>query len=124
MQSTVCNIPPATQKLLKQLPALRHEIYDLLVAIKNWTDWYELSSSNSNGDPGYIDVTIGLTFGEDCISWNYQTGDNSFTGGAYGHPEWFTTALSRRSNCKEIAKDVISDITNRIHELASYTGDN
>ncbi|MFN9912903.1 MAG: hypothetical protein ACK53L_09975, partial [Pirellulaceae bacterium] len=54
------------------------------------------------------------------ITWNYQTGDNSFTGGAYGHPEWFTTSIMSRSNCKEIVDDLISEIEGRISELASY----
>lgn len=124
MQSTVCDTSPAVQKLLKQLPSLRQELYGLLVAIKKSADWPDFSGSSTNDEPSYIDVTIGCTFGEECITWSYQTGDNSFTGGAYGHPEWFTAALLRRSNCREISKNMISEIEERIHELASYAGGN
>jgi hypothetical protein len=125
MQSTACDISPAVRKLLKQLPGLRQELYSLLVAIKRDADWYNLRRDFRKADPGdstpYVDVTIGCTFNfaEGCITWNYQTGDNSFTGGAYGHPEWFTTSIFGRSNCNDIAKDLIEEIEGRIHELQS-----
>ena len=129
MQSTVCDTSPAVQKLLKQLPSLRQELYSLLVAIKKDTDWYTLRQEvlefGPSTDPTpYVEVTIGCTFNfaEGWISWGFQTGDNSFTGGAYGHPEWFSTSLFTRSNCKDIAKDLIEEIEGRIHELQSIQG--
>jgi hypothetical protein len=114
------------QKLLKQLPSLRQELYSLLVAIKKDADWHTLRRyfrwSDSSYSTPYVDVTIGCTFdfAEGCISWSFQTGDNSFTGGAYGHPEWFTTSVLRRANCKDLAKDLIEEIEGRIHELQPY----
>jgi len=129
MQSTVCDTSPAVQKLLKQLPGLRQELYSLLVAIKKDTDWYTLRQEvlefGPSTDPTpYVEVTIGCTFNfaEGWINWGFQTGDNSFTGGAYGHPEWFNTSLFTRSNCKDIAKDLIEEIEGRIHELQSIQG--
>ena len=129
MQSTVCDTSPAVQKLLKQLPSLRQELYSLLVAIKKDTDWYTLRQEvlefGPSTDPTpYVEVTIGCTFNfaEGWINWGFQTGDNSFTGGAYGHPEWFNTSLFTRSNCKDIAKDLIEEIEGRIHELQSIQG--
>lgn len=104
---------PATANLVKQLPSLRREIHDLLVFIK------QAQRSELKGE-AYVDVTIGCTFSDDGISWNYQTGDNSFTGGAYGHAEWFTTSVMKRSNCLDLAKDVVSEIEGRIYELASF----
>lgn len=126
MQSTVCGVSPAAQKLLKQLPSLKQELYSLLVAIKRDADWHTLRRhfrwSDSSCSTPYVDVTIGCTFdfGEGSIAWNYQTGDNSFTGGAYGHPEWFTTSLLSRTNCKDASEDLIEEIESRIHELQSY----
>lgn len=126
MQTTACNTWPATQKLLKQLPGLRQELYSLLVALKRDADWPTLRRDFRKADPSdqtpYVEVTIGCTFDfvEGCFTWSYQTGDNSFTGGAYGHPEWFITSLFGRSNCKAIAKDLTEEITGRIHELQSY----
>lgn len=128
MQSTVCDTSPAVQKLLKQLPGLRQEFYSLLVALKKNEDWSSLRQDFYNFDPTdptpYIYLTIGCTFDfeEGCITWNYQTGDNSFTGGAYGHPEWFNTSLYSRSNCKILAEDLIEEIAERIYELKSYLG--
>ncbi len=125
MQSTVCDTSPAVRKLLKQLPSLRQELYSLLVEIKKGADWYNLRRDFREASPDdsvpYVDVTIGCTFDftEGCITWSFQTGDNSFTGGAYGHPEWFTTSILSRSNCKDLAKDLIEEIEGRIHELGS-----
>lgn len=53
-----------------------------------------------------MQVTIGcdLNTGE----WSYQTGDNSFTGGAYGYRDWAVVYLQRRSNSRDLARDVIS----------------
>jgi len=105
------------KRLLKQLPSLRLSIYKLLVAIKKDQCW----EPSSDAEEPYIDFTIGCTFDfdEGCIIWSYQTGDNSFTGGAYGHPEWFTTSLLSRSSCMDLATGLISEIDSRICELAS-----
>ncbi len=53
--------------------------------------------------PG-IQLTIGVS--EDG-SWSYQTGDNSYSGGAYSHPYWGVAGVYRRSNSREVAKDLI-----------------
>jgi hypothetical protein len=109
-------------KYAKSLKTLQQDIYSLLVSIKKNEDWPRLTQEfRKNGEDGaWIDVTIGCTFdhGNSEVSWNYQTGDNSFTGGAYGHPEWFTTTVCSRSNCRQLAADLISEVENRICELA------
>ena len=104
---------------------MRQELYSLLVAIKKDADWYNLRRDFREADPDdsvpYVDVTIGCTFdfAEGCITWSFQTGDNSYTGGAYSHSEWFTTSVLSRSNCKDLAKDLIEEIAGRIQELGS-----
>lgn len=55
-------------------------------------------------------VTVGARETKDGIEWNYQTGDNSFTGGAYGFTDWGTAALYRRSNTKELATDIADQL--------------
>lgn len=80
--------------------------------------------ARKNGeDAAWVDVTIGCTFDFEAgeISWSYQTGDNSFTGGAYGHPEWFTACIFSGSNCKDLTADLVSEIEDRICEIASIT---
>lgn len=61
--------------------------------------------------PGML-VTIGAQVETDgSFSWNYQTGDNSYTGGAYGYPNWAVIYLYRRSNCQELAQDAVMQIS-------------
>lgn len=57
-----------------------------------------------------IDVTIGVTLSEGEFSWGYQTGDNSFIGGAYGHPHWVLLSVTSRCNCRELSKDAVEQL--------------
>lgn len=64
--------------------------------------------------PG-MQVTIGATPQSDgVLSWNYQTGDNSYSGGAYGHANWGVIYLYRRSNCAELAHNAVEEIAESI----------
>ena len=60
-----------------------------------------------------MQVTIGISADG---SWSYQTGDNSYTGGAYGHAFWGTVDLHRRSNCKELARDAVEQAADQMSE--------
>ena len=61
--------------------------------------------------PGELEVTIGA---DDNGNWGWQTGDNSFSGGAYCYPHWGVVTLTRRSNCTELARDVVDQIADAI----------
>ena len=62
-----------------------------------------------SGDPlPSICLTIG--WDPDDGVWSYQTGDNSFTGGAYGYPIWAVTAIYRRQNSRAVARDLIDQL--------------
>ena len=109
----------------RKLPTIT-EIRARLVSLKSDIgDDYRASDDSDDTLPGMC-VTIGCTpgrwdkdsFPKEFIpcSWSYQTGDNSFTGGAYGHPDWAVVSLYRRSNCTELARDVI----NQLAELSAY----
>jgi hypothetical protein len=50
-----------------------------------------------------IDLTCGIN---ESGAWSYQTGDNSYTGGAYGYPYWAVVSIYRRSNSRELAKEI------------------
>jgi hypothetical protein len=89
-----------------KLPTIA-EIRSLLVALKP-TIADDYRSEGSEDGPPSMDVTIGWT--PSTGSWSYQTGDNSFTGGAYGHPHWAVISLNRRSNSTELAKDIIEQL--------------
>ena len=60
----------------------------------------------------YITVTLGA----DESGYGMQTGDNSYTGAAYGFRHWGVTDLYRRSNCRELAKELIEQILEISHE--------
>jgi hypothetical protein len=107
--------------ILTDIPQLRKDLRELFILLKKEIDYSDFDKSDDDSIPG-LDVTIGCTFDFDdaSISWNYQTGDNSYTGGAYGHPEWFTCFVMKRTNCKELADDIINEIHDRIQEIASW----
>jgi hypothetical protein len=71
---------------------------------------YEAPGGPDDGPPS-MDVTIGWT--PETGSWSYQTGDNSYTGGAYGHPYWAVIELDRRSNSTELARDIRNQLADQ-----------
>lgn len=72
-------------------------------------DDYRASDDSEDTKPG-MQVTFGVTLKEDgSLSWSYQTGDNSYSGGAYRHPVWAVVSLYRRSNSRELAKEAMEE---------------
>ena len=59
-------------------------------------DEYRASDDSEDNTPGMC-VTIGA---DETGAWSWQTGDNSYTGGAYGMPYWGVISLYRRSDCR------------------------
>ena len=87
-----------------KLPLIK-DIRALLVALKaDIGDEYKVDEDDTI--PTMM-VTIGANSqGE----WSYQTGDNSYTGGAYGFPHWAIVYLTRRSNSTYLARDIVDQI--------------
>ena len=95
-----------------KLPTIQ-SIRALLIALKpDIGDDFRCTDDRDDTTPGML-VTIGAD-GKGRASWSYQTGDNSFTGGAYGYPHWALVYLYRNSNCTELAKDAIDELHNSI----------
>lgn len=66
----------------------------------------EFRAYEDDDKPGIL-----LTIGADCAgSWSYQTGDTSFTGGAYSYPHWGSAAVYRNSNARDLAREIIEQI--------------
>lgn len=59
-------------------------------------------------DEGDTLPSICLTVGADTTTgdWRYKTGDNSYTGGAYGYSDWAVVTVYRRSNSIKLARDI------------------
>jgi len=79
-------------------------------------DDYRATEDPDDDVPGMC-LTIGFTpeTEERDASWNYQTGDNSYTGGAYSHPHWGVVSLYRDS----VPADVADDAADQIGELCA-----
>jgi hypothetical protein len=72
-------------------------------------DDYRASDDPDDTEPG-----MQLTIGADADGWSYQTGDNSFTGGAYGYDHWGIGSIYRDTNPAECAEEIINDLENCI----------
>lgn len=82
------------KKIVREIAAALRE---LKVTIEDSFRAYEDDSI-----PG-IAITLGMT-GDD---WAIQTGDNQYFGNAYFYRYWGTGGLYRRTNCKELAQDLV-----------------
>lgn len=54
--------------------------------------------------------SMAVTVGADVNGWNFQTGDNSFTGDAYSFADWAVTYLTRDTKPDDFADDVIRQL--------------
>jgi len=90
-----------------KLPTIQ-EIKSLLISLKqNIDNDFRASDDPDDNVPG-MQVTVGA---DETGDWSYQTGDNSYSGGAYHYPFWGVISLYRRSNCRDLAKDIIDQIS-------------
>ena len=65
--------------------------------------------------PVSVQLTVGATILPDgTASWSYQTGDSSFTGGAYGHATWGVAWISHESDPEEIAREIVDEIDSQL----------
>jgi len=100
----------------QQLSQLEKILVPLIKELKGQIgDDYRASDDPDDNTPG-MQITIGFTAAteDEDFSWSYQTGDNSYTGGAYSHSTWGVGAIYRRSNSKQVAKELCDDIANNL----------
>ena len=55
-----------------------------------------------------LDITFAVD--DDGSVWNYQTGDNSFTGGCYSLPHWAVATISRGEGVKGVIDEIIEQL--------------
>jgi hypothetical protein len=97
----------------QQWTELETEVTALLRAlIPEIEDDYRASDDPEDDAPG-MQVTIGVN--TETGAWSYQTGDNSFTGGAYGYPVWGVGYLYRDSDPADVARDMVDDAANQCY---------
>lgn len=75
----------------------------------------DFRASDEDEEPS-MQLTIGFTPAtpDRDASWSYQTGDNSFTGGAYGSPYWAVVSLYRDTDAAEMAEEIASQLAELI----------
>ena len=64
-----------------------------------------------------IDLTVG--WNEKTGRWGYQTGDNSYTGGAYGYPHWAVVWVPKDPDEKTV-DSLVGEIRDQLWDLVSY----
>lgn len=71
----------------------------------------DFRASDEDEEPS-MQLTVGFTPAtpDKDASWHYQTGDNSFTGGAYGHRHWAVVSLYRDTEAAEMAEEIASQL--------------
>lgn len=87
-----------------KLPTLK-DLSALIVELKGQIADDYRSPGSEDSDVPCMDVTIGWD-NDGSGRWNYQTGDNSFSGGAYVYRHWAIATIDRSSNAREVAKDL------------------
>lgn len=91
-----------------KLPMIK-EISRLVRAIKrDISDEYRAYEDDET--PGIL-LTVGCD--PKTGAWSYQTGDNSYTGDAYGFAYWGVAGVYRRSNSREVARQIIDEIADQ-----------
>lgn len=59
-------------------------------------------------------MQVTISCDDDLEEWSYQTGDNSFTGGCYGHPYWGIAYITRDSNSSGVVGELIESLADVI----------
>lgn len=68
----------------------------------------ECRAGEDDDEPG-IQLTVGW---DGVMDWGFQTGDNSYTGGAYGYPHWAVVSVHRDSD----EDDIVGSIHEQLEE--------
>jgi len=90
-----------------QYNTMVNEVAELIAdLIPTIADDYRATDGLDDDVPGMA-VTIAS---DDCETWTYQTGDNSYSGGCYGYHHWGVGTVYRDSDPKAVAEDLVEDL--------------
>lgn len=92
---------------------MANEIASLLKSLQSDIDDDFRCSDDPDEDTPGMQVTVST---DDMQSWNYQTGDNSYSGSCYGDKHWSVIYLYRDSNCEELANDAVSELADEVSQ--------
>jgi hypothetical protein len=87
---------------------VQYDLKALITAnLDHWQSYIE-PATDDDDEVSYLDLTIGLSDAGD--EWSYQTGDNSFSGGAYCFPNWAVISFATDSNVDDVVADLLREI--------------
>ena len=86
------------------------ELSNLIKAVKSDIS-SEYRAFDDDETPG-IQLTVATN--DDMSEWTYQTGDNSYSGSCYFYPHWAVVGVYRRSNSRDVAKDILTQLNDLI----------
>ena len=91
------------------MPTIK-EISSLLISLKSCID----QDSRATCEPDDTLPGINVIIATDGNEWTYQTGDPQYSGSAYFYPYWSQCQLYRRSNCYDIAREIVNDLKDQV----------
>ncbi len=91
------------------------EISKLLKRVQKFID-DDSRASEDDETPG-ISITIATTTGE---SWGYQTGDNSYSGAAYGYHHWSVQSIYRDTDYNQLAEEIVGELLGKVADAEKY----
>ena len=93
------------------------EITQLIAALHpEIADDYRATDDPHDDTPA-MQITIATTDGEE---WSYQTGDNSYTGGAYSYRYWGVGSLARDDNPRDVAEQLLEQVLDQMATDDTY----
>ena len=90
-----------------KLPTIK-EIAALVRHVKSYVPKDDSDYIADEEDKPGIDLTIGVDV--ETGDWSYQSGDNSYMGGAYRYRDWGVTRVYRSSNSRDVARDLLDQV--------------
>ena len=90
-----------SDKFDKAAQVWRPELIALLTELQTEIgDDYRATDDPADEEPA---MSITIATDDDCTDWQFQTGDNSYTGGCYSYPYWGVGSIARVDSAEQIA---------------------
>ena len=96
----------------------KKEIKEHLLSLKsddNYSYYMSVNCEETEGEG----LSLTYSCNDEMTEWNWQSGDNSYTGGAYGLPHWAVVNVQLRDN----VNDIVNEIFSQWGELTQYHRD-
>lgn len=83
-----------------------------MITRRNLVDLFTHLQNNIDTEDGMLDVTVGC---DENKEYNWQTGDNSFSGPAYHYPHWAVVTIDRNSTLSDVVDDIVGQLEEALH---------